>query len=269
MFSSDKEKISTLSASLCLVVSLLLLRLSQFSASAMVNFENYIIKTMILSTANMNTAGAIFTLISPFILVFISLLFFVLSLSILSYHGYRHNDNKVGKLSGIAGAVAAVVLFQTIWGAFLAAAVFLVCFYSAQFSNMYGKELKRWVFFRTGSHTVGKMLLAANIIIAVGLFFAVLSSQSLYEASFRHELTDSMKSIAASLPGASSIPSDVLDKRIESVIASSSLFTAYIRWLPVTIAFSAWVLLEVLRNIILSHAGGLFTYLMLKRSERK
>ena len=98
MFSSCREKILTLSVSLCFVVSFLLLRLSQFSASVMVNSENYIVKTMILSTANMDTAGAIFTLVMPFMLVFISLLFFVLSLSILSYHGYSHNDNKAGKI---------------------------------------------------------------------------------------------------------------------------------------------------------------------------
>lgn len=257
------EKLIFSSAILSFLVSLLLLRLSNFSASSVVNFQNYIIKNMILQSGN--TLSALYLAFRPFLLVLVSMVFFSLAVSILSYYGCREDGKTVGKYTGLVAALFSVIIFPSIWGAFLAAAVFTVSYYAPQFSDMYSKEIKKWPAFRIGSKTAGKMLMVANIILVLGLFFAVLSSQAAYEAAFKKDLTESMKSLALSLPGASQIPSSTLEQRIESAIASSPLFTSYIIWLPVTTAVSAWFILEILRNLLLANISGLFTYFMLRK----
>lgn len=262
-----REQAVVVSASLSFLVSFLMLRLSGFSASVLVNLQNYIIKTMILNTSGMSTLSALAFAAKPFVSAFVALVFLALGISILSAYGYSGSERKIGKISGIAGALFAIALFPSIWGAFLAAAVLLCSFFAVQFANTYGKEVKRWTKFRVGSNTAGKMFFILNIIIAVGLFFAVLHSQPLYEVSFKGELLDSMKSIALYLPGASSIPPAVLSQKIESAVSSSPLFGAYIRWLPASTAFSAWVILEMLRNIILANLSGLFTFAILRKSK--
>ncbi len=251
------------------LVSFLVLRLSSFSASTMVNSQNYIVKTMILSTTGMTTLDALSTALKPFTYVFISLIFFVLAISLMSFYGYKNKSRRVGIIIGLLSAAAAIILFETIWGVFLAVAVFVCSFYSAQFSNTYSKELKRWIFFRTGSNTAGKVMFMANIVISLGLFLAVLQSQAAYEVTFRHDLTDSMRSIVMSTPGASLLSQATLDQKIDTAISSSTLFQSYIRWLPVMTAFGAWVVLEFLRNVILANLSGVFTFILLKKSENK
>ena len=268
MIFKNTEKSVTVAAVMSFLISFLLVRFGGFSVSVVVNLQNHIVKSMIIDTAGMGTIGSISAVSGHFIPLFVSMIFFTLSISILAYYGYNNSNKTVGRSVGVISAIFAIVLFPSVSGVFFALAVMVCSVYSQQFANTYGKELKRWVFFRTGSNTAGKMMLLANIIVSLGVFFAVLYQQPVYETSFRQELTDSMMSIALYMPGASSIPLDTLNQRIESVIASSPLFTGYIRWLPVTTAFSVFVLLELLRNIILANLSGLFTYVMLRTSNK-
>src|SRR3989338_488374 len=264
---SSRDKAVVIGTLTSFLVSFLVLRLSGFSASTMVNSQNYIVKTMILSTTGMTTLGALYTALKPFTYVFISLVFFTLAISILSYYGCKNYNKRVGIIAGLLSAACAVIIFETLWGAFLALAVFLCGYYAPQFSNTYSKELKRWVFFRTGSNTAGKVMFIANILISLGLFFAVLQSQATYETMFRQDLTDYMKSIVMSTPGASLLPQDTINQKINTAISSSTLFQAYIRWLPVMTAFGAWVVFEFLRNVVLANLSGVFTFILLKKSE--
>lgn len=255
--------------SLSFLISMLFLKFSGFSVSSIVNFYNHIIKSIIFS-ASTDTFAGLGLLLRPFAFVVMSLAFLTLAISILAYFG-SSGTKSAGNISGVIGALIAIILFPTITGIFLAVSIF-ACSLAARFSGMYAKEMKKWVNFRIGSNTAGKTLLIMNIIIALGVFSSILASQAQYEASFRNELKDSVRSLALSLPGASSMPPEVLNERIESTTASltgSKFFSAYIIWLPVSSAFTAWIILEFLRNLIFANLGGLFTYLMLKSKRRQ
>ena len=241
--------------------SFVLLRISGFSASSIVNSQNYILKSAVLSTTGMSTIQAVYFVAKPFLPVVASLIIFALGIAFVI-----HWFSEKSWIPAAGGAIIAFGFFPSIWGAFLAAAVFVSAYYAGLLGSAYSKEIRRWVGFRTGSRAAGRALLVFNIMVAVGLFFAVISAQASYEASFRHDLVDSMGLVAMAVPGASSMPPGALDEKINSAIASSPLFTAYIRWLPVTSAFSAWVMLEVLRNLLLANASGLFTW-ALKRKQ--
>ena len=264
------EKIIVLSASLSLLVSMLFLKFSGFSVSSIVNFYNHIIKSIIFS-ANTDTLAALRLLLGPFVFVATSLVFFTLAMSLMAYHGSKSERKYAGSLSGIAGALISIILFPTIAGVFLALAFLICSFYAVRFSNMYAKELKKWVRFRIGSNTVGKVFLIANIIIALGVFSSVLLQQSQYESSFKQEIKESVRSLALSLPGASTAPPEVLNQRIESTassLTSSKFFSAYIIWLPISAGFTTWIVLEFLRNLIFANLGGLFTYSLSKVSKK-
>src|SRR3989338_684071 len=253
----NKEKLVFSFSFTSFLASLILLRLSGFSSSTIVNLENYVIKSIMLSSSD--TFTALYTFLRPFFLVFFALIFLVLAVSILSYYGCRRDDT-VGRNVGIISMIFTLVLF-------LAVAIFFCSFYSTKLSSAYSKELKKWVAFRIGSNTVGKVLFVTNILIVIGVFLSVLLSQQAYAASFRQDITATMKSIAVALPGASGIHSEVLNGRIDEAVQTSPIFASYITWLPVTSALTTWIVLEFLRNVVLANIGGLFTYLMLRRSK--
>ncbi len=247
------------------LASFAVLKISEFSVLSLVNFQNYFIETMIVSTIGMGTLEAVNFAIQPFLLVLVSLLLFVAGLSVLAAYGFKKEFS--GLIPGAIGAVVVVVLFQTVAGAFFALAVFLSSFLTPNISSVYGRELKRWIPFRVGTSTVGKVMRFSNLIIVLGILSTVLLSQSFYEQSFKSDLSNSMKTIAISIPGAEMIPSDMLEERISSLIDESPMLEAYTRWMPVTTAFGAWVTLEFLRSVLLANVSGLFTFLILKTSK--
>ncbi|KHO47615.1 MAG: hypothetical protein QT00_C0002G0271 [archaeon GW2011_AR5] len=258
---NNNEKKAVLLASASFIASLLFLKFSGFSVSSIVNFYNHIIKSVIFS-ASTDTISAVGLLLNPFVLVFASLVFLALAISVLASFGTQ----KSGNISGIIGGIAAVVMFSSIAGIFLAVAVFF-CSFAPRFSSMYSREMKKWVKFRTGSNTAGKVLLVFNILIALGIFSSVLAYQADYEASFKNEMRDSVKALALSLPGASGMSSEMLNERVEyttNSLTNSEFFGAYITWLPVSAAFTAWVILEFLRNLVLTNIAGLFARLMMR-----
>ena len=258
---NNNEKKAVLLASSSFIVSLLFLKFSGFSVSSIVNFYNHIIKSVIFS-ASTNTVSAIGLFLGPFVFVFASLVFLALAISFLASFGTQ----KAGNISGVAGGIAAIVLFPSIAGAFLAVAIFF-CSFAPRFSSMYSREMKKWVMFRTGSNTAGKVLLVFNVLVAAGIFSSVLAYQADYEASFKNEMRESVKTLALSLPGASGMSPEMLNERVEyttNSLTNSEFFGAYIIWLPVSAAFTAWVVLEFLRNLVLANIAGLFTRLMKK-----
>ena len=258
------EKKAALLTSFSFLVSLALLRMSGFSVSSIVNFYNHIIKSVIFS-ASTDTIAALGILLRPFLFVFVSLIFLALAAALLAYFGGK--AGKAAKISGIIGGLMALALFPTVAGIFLALAVFLSS-YAGRFSVMYSREIKKWASFRIGSSTVGKTLMIFNVLIAAGIFSSVLVYQTEYEASFRDELKDSVKELALSLPGGSAMAPEMLNDRVEyttNSLTGSKFFSAYIIWLPVSAAFTAWVILEFLRNLVLANIAGLFTHLMTRR----
>lgn len=251
-------------ASISYIICLVFLKFSGFSTASIVNFSNHIIKSMIFS-ASTGTWGALNLLFTPFLFVLTALVFLTLAISILAY--YR--SEPVANASGIAAALAALVLFPTVAGIFLALALFL-CSYASRVSVIYAKEMKKWVGFRLGSNTVGKALMIANVLIAIGVFSSVIVSQSNYENSFREELRSSVSALALSLPGASAMSPEALDERVSATaetLSGSRFFAAYIAWLPISSAFMTWIILEFLRNLVFANLGGLFTSLMFRRHQ--
>ena len=69
--------------------------------------------------------------------------------------------------------------------------------------------------------------------------------------------------------GANQDLENAIRQEIQNSVDSSPIFNSYIRWLPVTSAFTIWVLLEFLRGLILSNIGGLFSTAILRSARKK
>jgi len=265
-----KETITLLGGVISFALFAIVLYLSRFSVNSIVDLQNHILKTILLQTGEVNTIGAIVALLQPFTLVFVALLFLVLGFAFLSSHGFFSTDKKIGFISGIIGAILILVLLNlSIASLFIAAALIIGSLYIIPLSNTYGKELKKWILFRTGSHSISKVLLITNILIAVAIFLAIFSNLPAYETNFKDDITESMTTVAmASIPRSQAFLfdesqvqqlEDEVRNQVESSVNESSIFNSYIRWLPATSAFTIWVLLEFLRGLILSNIGGAFT----------
>ncbi len=244
------------------LVSFLLIKFSGFSSSSIINIQSYFLRAILTQTTGTGTLDAIGLVFQPFLLLFVAIIFYVLGLSVLAAHGY-YSDDIAGKFTGIPSAIAALVLFQSMWGAFLAASVLVSCIFSGSLANAYKKELKRWVTFRVGSHTIGKMFLLLAIFMSVGIFAVVMSQQASYSSLFKKELVDITKSIALSVPGAEIIPEDILNSQIEQLVQASPIFESYVRWMPVMTALAVWFTLQFLA-LFATLLGGAFTYAIIK-----
>jgi hypothetical protein len=246
----------------CFLLSFVLLKLSGFSSSNIIGVQSYIVRSAIAQTTGMGTLESLGAVIQPFQLVLFAVVFYVLGLSVLAAYGYHDEDN-AGKFVGIFAAIAALALFQSMWGAFLAASVLVACVFSASLANMYKKELKKWVVFRVGSHTVGKMFTLLAIFMSAGIFALIMSSQAQYSSVFEKDFVSMTKSIATSVPGAELLDESLLNSQIEGLVRSSPIFESYIRWMPVTSALVVWFVLSFLA-FFATILGGAFTYAIIR-----
>lgn len=265
----DKLECTTIAGSiLSFFIFLAAIRLSGISVGFIVNLQNSFIKTMLIDTSGQSTIMALTGVLSSFLPILIAFLFLVLSLSFMSAFGYK-TEKKTGFLIGCIEAVLSIVLLPTIAGFFLGLSIFIAASYILPLSNTYGKELKRWVKFRVGSNSISKMLFIINILLAAGIFFSVLANQAAYQENFRHDMTNTLTEITlASVQNSQMIDRSVIESAIEKSVDESQFFNAYFRWLPLSSALGIWILMEFLRNIIFSNAGGIFTAGILKLYSR-
>jgi hypothetical protein len=266
------EKFHIFCASLSFIIFSVIIRLSGFSVWNLVNIQNTIVETIFLQTDGMSTIESVGALFAPFVSAIVGFIFLVIGLSFLSSYGYYKNYRNVGLISSVIGSITTIILFNvSIISLFIAAGLIISCIYVIPLANTYSKELKRWVLFRTGSNAIGKALLVFNIILALGIFFAVLANLSIYSNNFKQEMNEDVASIAlASIPDYQLMTNDMREKiktQVENSINNSPLFNTYFRWLPATSAVSIWIILEFLKGIVFSNIGGLFTKTFIRMSK--
>ncbi|MBI3190452.1 hypothetical protein HYZ41_01985 [archaeon] len=254
------EKAAFAGSVVAYVLFLFMLKSSGMSVGFIVNLQNFLLKSMIVSSAGSSTLSAVSVVVLPFVSIIIALVFLVISLSFAASYGYFSNETKTGLVLGAICAVLTVAFFQTLMTIFIALAAFVSFVYIIPLSNTYGKELKKWVKYRIGSNSIGKTFLIINILLAAGVFVAVLSGLSYYKTNFQAELTDTMTEITmASLPAQGIVNESLVREKVAASIEESQVFNAYFRWLPVFSAFSVWIIMEFLKSLVLSNIAGIST----------
>lgn len=256
----NKDKITLVVTTIFFLISSLVVKLSGFSTESVVNIQNTILRNMFVQTQG--TFEALGIVLAPFVSIFLSLLFLSLGFAVLSSYGFYKNDNRTGAIAGIIGAVIYIAIFgPTISSLAFAVGVFVASYYIIALSNTYGKELKKWIRYRTGSNSVGSSLFVFNIILALGIFIAVITNVSVYQESFRQDLNESILAVVGDVPGID------VSAQIDKALNESPLFASYFRWLPVFTAFGAWIILEFLRSVILSNVSGVATNFIIRKKD--
>ena len=138
----------------------------------------------------------------------------------------------------------------------------LISGYIMPLSATYAIELKKWVKFRIGSNSIGKTLMIFNVVLAVAVFFLVLSNTAVYE----NELKTGLKQRALDLVGQISdkVSAETLEEQIEQLVDNNPLLQTYVRWLPLIIAVGFWASLEFLRTLVMSNLAGIFTKILIR-----
>lgn len=248
---------------LSFLVAFAVMKLSNFTSFSIINLQSYIVKSMIAQTSGLGTIESLASVIAPFEMVLASLVFYTLGLSVLGAYGYYFEEDAIGKFVGLFSAIAAIVLFPSLWGAFLAASVLISCLFCGKLASTYRQELKRWVAFRVGSNSIGKMFALLSFAMAIGLFLVIMSNQPFYSSAFRQDIFEMTKSVASSVPGANLLPQEFLNSQVEQLVDSSPVFSAYIRWMPVTTALIVWFVLQFI-GMFASVLAGIFTFAIIR-----
>ena len=264
-----KEILAMAGSLICFAIFLIILYSSGLSVGSLVNIQNYFLSGMITQTAGMTTLDAMISLMAPFISALLAFVFLVAGFAFLSSYGFIKSYSRLG-LTSIVIAVLIIILFSfSLLSIFLSAAIIISSVYIIPLSNTYGKELKRWIFFRTGSHSISKALLITNILITMAVFSTISISLDYYQQSFKEDLSNTMTSMIAS-SFSEEIPSD-LSEEVNQSIASlfeSPMIGAYIRWLPVLTSVLVFFVLEFFRSLIFSNIGGFFTDILIRINRR-
>ena len=247
-----------------LIIAAFCLRQSGFSVITFVNQIGVVLRLAIIQTGGLGTIDALISVSNYFLGVTLGLVFLTLSFSFAAIWRTRSHEAKNGMVVSLAGAVISfIIIGVTIASAFLALGIVISYYLVFKLSENYAKELKKWVSFRTGTHSVGRAQFVLNIFVALGIFVAVLSALPSYQSEFRTDLHDSISSIVrASLPPGVDQPSidAQISQQVDSAM-SSPIFSAYFRWLPVFTALGVWIVLEFYR-LFLPLLAGIFTALM-------
>lgn len=264
-----KEILAMTGCLTCFVIFSIILYSSNVSVGSLVNIENYLINGMITQTAGMTTTNAIISLLAPFLVAMLAFVFLILGFAFLSSYGFRKSYSRLGLISAVSATLMLVLFGFSIPSIFLSASIIVSSVYIIPLSNTYGKELKRWTFFRTGSHSISKALLITNILITIAVFLIVFISLNYYEQSFKQELSNTMTSLlGSSSEELSPALKAEMNQKIASLLEESPIISAYVRWLPVSTAFAVFFVLEFFRSLIFSNIGGFFTDILIRVNKR-
>lgn len=241
-----------------------ILKIGGFGTSFMVNMNNYFLKATIQS-GGMSTTDALGFLVQPFLLAFIAILFMTLALSLISSYGY-YKINNLGLKVGVPSSIIVFLIFGfSVLSFFTAIGILIACYFIMPLSNTYGKELKKWTFFRTGSNSISKALMIIEILVVIGIFISSLSALPFYKQSLRTELKQTIYNITiSSLPVMDDSISLQIDSKVSQIVDDSPIFNAYFTWLPVIAALTVLFFMEFLRGFVFSNIGGLFTSLFIR-----
>ncbi|MCX6819308.1 MAG: hypothetical protein NT129_04920 [Candidatus Aenigmarchaeota archaeon] len=269
-----KKEIITITGSvICFFLFVLSTKYTGINLDYIVNFQNYLIKFMMIGASKMTMEAALLVAVSSFMRILIALVLLVAGFAVLSSYGFLENNRIVGLIASLISALFMLVIFGfSITSIFMSLGLIISCMLIVPLTNTYGKELKRWILFRSGSHSISTALIIFNIMISLGIFLAISINTGYYQSSMKADFSAAMEEITMSeLSNAGDIPEAYKDTMKEQIkqktsdfISNSPMIQSLIKFLPVTVAFSVWAFLELLRMLILPNIGGIINYVLIR-----
>ena len=257
-----KDKLTILAVSVSMLLFAVLVKLSGISVSKIVLFQNQLLKLFLGGGTEIISLALILPLLSAF-------LFLVLALAFLSSYGTARDEYRVGMISGIISAVIVAFVLPSIPALVFGISLIIAFSYIVSLSNTYFMELKKWKFFRTGSHAAGRALLIINLGLVLGIFISVNIGIEDHKIIFKEDLTNAVSSAAlAALPIESPELKNQIEAQVEGMVEGMPLFQSFIKWLPFLTAFSAWIFLEFMRSLVLSNICGVFTAVLIRKYQK-
>lgn len=243
--------------------SLFFLLISDLTTTKIVNLQTQVLSILFIETQGLNIFQTITTLLSPFLLPLLGLIFLALGFVCLTFYG-KNNQGYAGIITGAITAILSLVFFSfTLMSIFMALSFLVTCIYIVPLANTYFKELKKWKSFRLGARSLATVLIIFNVILSLGVFTEVYLNNQ-YKQGFEEKLTNTMTQLTASSLPTGQISEEVVKETIKDKIKSSPIVKSSLRLLPLTSALMVWIILEFLRTFVLSNLAGVFSHILIK-----
>lgn len=265
-----------------------------FSTSSFIATQITLSKSFITSKSLIQLTNELWNIIK-FILGFI---FFSVGISLLSLYSRRERENRhVFFTCFVAGFLFMLFFNFSIPSFFLLLSMLVAGVYIPSLASTSFQEFKKWKYFRIGSKSVSNVFIIINILLSIGVITEISVKHNEYQEFFSAEMEKTFSDLKANeitgVPDKAFLENYLnemeiaivraVDKTypylvpeqkqliIENVkektreikelsITNSEFVKAYGRWLPLITGFSLWILLEFLRGLVFSTAGGLVSF---------
>jgi hypothetical protein len=263
---------------LCFLLFFIIVKYLGINTYYIASFQSQLIKFVMLGTSSMTLEASLFVFISSFMRLLVALISLTAGFALLSSYGFIKNNRKVGAIAALVSSFPMLILFNfSLVSIFLLLAMIISCTIIIPLANTYGMELKRWVVFRSGSHSISVALLILNILLGMGIFSTVAINADYYNNAVKNDLSATMEEMSmaeiSGLAGITESQKELLmgqiKQRTDEFFSNSLLMRSLVKFLPLLTALTAWASLEMLRMLVLPNIGGVITYFLIRIRRRR
>lgn len=135
--------------------------------------------------------------IMPFVVPFIPI---AIGFAIpVAYGALNGEDKRLGLSIGVSGFLSPLFFNFTVPSILIAVGIVASCLLSTGLGFTFFQELQKWKPYRTGTYSVGRMLLIMNILVALSVFVSATTNLQHYEDVYKQQSRDTIAKFGTSL----------------------------------------------------------------------
>jgi len=187
-------------ASLFLLLGLYLFSYFEISVERAILFPSTLFASFLNTSADTGTMQAIQSIgidFSQFVIPFIPI---IISLSILSSYGALYGEDKrLGLSVGLVSVISLFLFNFSMSAILLTIGIMAACMLATGLGFTHFAELKKWKGYRTGTYTVGRIILIINIFLVVAVFVNASSNIETYTDSYKDRMRETIADFGSGL----------------------------------------------------------------------
>lgn len=176
-----------------IITGLFLFRHFGISVERAIIFPSTLFSGFFESASKSGSVSAFYQMVSSIIPFVIPLIPIVAGLAIpVAYGALNGEDKRLGFSVGISGVFSLFLFNFTMGALLLAVAIMASCLLSTGLGFTFFQELRKWKPYRTGTYSVGRMLLIINILIALSVFVSATTNLQHYEDTYKQQTRETI-----------------------------------------------------------------------------
>ncbi|MBI5355901.1 MAG: hypothetical protein HZB68_05595, partial [Candidatus Aenigmarchaeota archaeon] len=187
-------------SSFLIILGIFLFRYFGISVERAIVFPSSLFSGFFDAASKAGSVSAFYAMVSSLVPFFLPLVPIVAGFSITVAYGALHGeDRRLGLSTGVSGVFALFFFNFTLSSLLFAAAIMACCILSTGLGFTFFQELQKWKPYRTGTYSVGRMLLIVNILVALSVFVSATTNLHHYEDVYKQQARDTISKFGTSL----------------------------------------------------------------------